>query len=230
MLAGLAVVLVATGGVLAWTGMRGGAPRHQVSALGSIPTSVPSSPPGSAAPSRTRVSGSCTGEPAAGEPAAAAPMDASRPVSVSSSCIGLDSGGMMNLGLNSDGSVQVPPLLSGKTGWYQQSPTPGQKGPAIILGHVDSYRGPSVFYHLDELEPGQQVTVGRADGTKAHFTVDAIRQYSKDEFPTKKIYGAVDYPALRLITCGGAFDEHAKSYESNTVAYAHLTRPAESGS
>jgi hypothetical protein len=224
------VVLVAAGGALLWTGLHAGGPRHQVSALGTIPSTVPSAPPDLPGASNEGSSGSCTGDGEADGPAAAPPMGSSRPVSVSSSCIGLDSNHMMPLGLHSDGTIEVPPLLSGKTGWYEHSPTPGEKGPSIILGHVDSYRGPSVFYHLGELEPGQQVTVGRADGTKAHFTVDAIRQYSKDEFPTRKIYGDVDYPALRLITCGGAFDKQAKSYESNVVAYAHLTQPDDSSS
>jgi hypothetical protein len=229
MLAALAVVLVLAGGALLWTGSHGNGNAHaNFTAAGSIPSSEPSTPPSSSAPPSTKSSGPCSSEGGHDKPAAAAPMDASRPVALSIPCIGVDSTHMMKLGLNSDGTLQVPPLLSGKTGWYKQSPTPGQTGPAIILGHIDSYKGPSVFFHLDELQPGAQVTVTRADGTKAHFTVDATRQYSKKDFPTKKVYGNVSYPALRLITCGGQFNEQKKSYESDTVVYAHLTRPSDS--
>jgi hypothetical protein len=233
MLVALAVVLVLGGGALLWTGFHGNGNAHaNFTPLGSIPSSEPSTPaPSSSAPSSsaapsTTSSGSCSGGNAHDKPAAATPMDASRPVAVRIPCIGVDSTHMMKLGLNSDGTIQVPPLLSGRTGWYKQSPTPGQKGPAIILGHIDSYKGPSVFFHLDEVKPGEQVIVTRADGTKAHFTVDAIKQYSKKDFPTKKVYGNVSYPALRLITCGGQFNEQKRSYESDTVVYAHLTQPA----
>jgi hypothetical protein len=233
-LAGLAVVLVVAGGALLWTGLHGSGKAHaNFTALGSVPSSEPSTPPASSsAPPTSKHThssgGSCGGEAKHDKPAPAQPMDASRPVAVDIPCIGVDSTDMMKLGLNKDGAIQVPPLLSGKTGWYKQSPSPGQKGPSIILGHIDSYKGPSVFFHLDEVKPGEHVSVTRADGTKAHFTVDAIRQYSKKNFPSKKVYGKVDYPALRLITCGGVFDKHAKSYESNTVVYAHLTQPSDS--
>jgi hypothetical protein len=233
MLAGLAVVLAVAGGALLWTGFHGNGNAHaSFTPLGSVPSSEPAAPssaPPSAAPPPTtsKSSGKCTGDGKPDTPPAAAPMDSSRPVSISIPCIGVDSTNMMKLGLNKDGTIEVPPLLSGKTGWYKQSPTPGEVGPSIILGHIDSYKGPSVFFHLHDLKPGAQVIVTRADGTKAHFTVDAIKKYPKSDFPTKKVYGSVDYPSLRLITCGGQFNEQKKSYESNIVVYTHLTQPTD---
>lgn len=108
-------------------------------------------------------------------------------------------------------------------GWYVGAPTPGQLGPAVILGHIDSYRGPAVFFRLAALRPGDQITVNRADRTDAVFSVDAIRQYPKNHFPTKDVYGDIGYAGLRLISCGGQFDKAARSYDDNIVVFAHLT-------
>lgn len=91
---------------------------------------------------------------------------------------------MLRLGLNRDGSLQVPwkPLLAG---WFTHSPTPGQVGPAVIAGHVDSWEtGPAVFYRLGSLTHGDAVMITRADGSRATFVVDAVREYRKDHFPT----------------------------------------------
>jgi Sortase domain len=128
------------------------------------------------------------------------------------------------LGLNPDNTVQVPPL--GKDswpGWYRYSPSPGQLGPSIILGHVDSKEyGPGVFFKLGALKPRDTISVTRADHTVAVFRVDRVVQYAKARFPTAEVYGNTDHAALRLITCGGRYDPSARSYEDNIVAYATL--------
>ncbi|GAA1698313.1 hypothetical protein GCM10009765_54670 [Fodinicola feengrottensis] len=131
---------------------------------------------------------------------------------------------LMTLGLNTDHTVQVPPLSrDAPAGWYKNSPTPGQIGPAIILGHVDTAKyGPAVFYKLGKLKPGDEIKVTRADSSVAVFKVDEVALYSKQQFPTKKVYGDIDHPGLRLITCGGTFDFSARSYEDNTVIFASL--------
>jgi hypothetical protein len=131
---------------------------------------------------------------------------------------------LMRLGLNADRTVQTPPLTKGApAGWYENSPTPGQVGPAIILGHVDTAKyGPAVFYKLGKLKPGDQIKVTRADSSVAVFKVDEVALYSKQKFPTKKVYGDINHPGLRLITCGGTFDFSAHSYEDNTVIFASL--------
>ena len=101
-------------------------------------------------------------------------------------------------------------------------------GPAVIVGHVDSYQGPGALFRLGALRPGDQIYVTRADHTVAIFRVDAVDEYSKTSFPTQQVYGAVSYAGLRVITCGGQFDEQTHHYLSNTVIYAVLTssRPA----
>jgi sortase (surface protein transpeptidase) len=131
---------------------------------------------------------------------------------------------LMQLGLNPDHTVQVPPLgRDSRAGWYKGSPTPGQLGPAVLLGHVDSSQfGPGVFFKLGALRPGDMLTVTRADHTAAVFRIDRVVSYAKDHFPTLEVYGNTDHSALRLITCGGTFNISSHSYESNIVAYASL--------
>jgi hypothetical protein len=156
----------------------------------------------------------------------AAPMARSAPVRVQIPAIAVDST-LMQLGLRVDGSLQVPP--SGfPAGWYTGAPTPGELGPAILAGHVDWGGQPGVFSRLRELTPGAEVTVARQDGSAAVFRVTQVKQYPKDKFPTGEVYGDLDHPGLRLITCGGAFDRQTRNYEDNIVAFADLvtSRPA----
>ena len=129
---------------------------------------------------------------------------------------------LMTLGLNGDGTIAVPPLRTdAPAGWYRYLATPGETGPAVILGHVDTARdGPAVFYRLRELRPGDRVTVQRADGRTAVFTVDRVAQYAKADFPAAAVYGAVDRPVLRLITCGGTFDHLRRTYRGNVIVFA----------
>jgi sortase (surface protein transpeptidase) len=136
--------------------------------------------------------------------------------------IGVDSG-LMGLGLQADGSLQVPP--SGfPAGWYTGGPTPGELGPAIIAGHID-WNGPGVFYNLHNLRPGDQVTVTRADGAVPVFQVTRVALFPKDQFPTKLVYGNIDHAGLRLITCGGSFNSQSGHYEDNVVVFADLIAP-----
>jgi hypothetical protein len=148
----------------------------------------------------------------------------SLPVSVKIPAIGVDSK-LLHLGLNSDGTIQVPSLetSSGEAAWYKYSATPGQIGSSVIEGHLDSIRGPAVFFRLGALRPGDIVDVTLADGITAIFRVTGVREYAKSRFPTKAIYGATDYAALRLITCGGTFDYATGHYLSSTIVFASLT-------
>src|SRR5450631_2632750 len=137
---------------------------------------------------------------------------------------------LLHLGVSSDGMIQVPSLYTeaNEAAWYKYSATPGQIGASVIEGHLDSYRGPAVFFRLGALRPGDRIDVTRADGMTAVFRVTGVRQYLKSNFPAKRIYGAANYAALRLITCGGTFDYATGHYLSSTVVYASLVsaRPA----
>ena len=158
----------------------------------------------------------------------------SLPVSVAIPAISVQSI-LLRLGLNRDGTIAVPSLATsaGEAAWYEYSVTPGQAGTAVIEGHVDSHQGPAVFYRLGALHPGDSVDVTLADGITAVFRVTGVREYAKDEFPSKMIYGPANYAALRLITCGGTFDYSTGHYLSSVVVFASLAAsqrsPARSG-
>lgn len=156
--------------------------------------------------------------------AVAKPLAFSRPVQIMIPKLDVDAP-VMRLGLAANHTVAVPPLANHNlTGWYDGSVTPGQKGTAVILGHVDSFTGVSVFFYIKTLRRGNQVKVMRANGSEAIFTVDGVQKVVKTAFPTSDVYGQVKYPGLRLITCGGPFDTATRQYLDDIVVYAHLTR------
>jgi carbohydrate kinase (thermoresistant glucokinase family) len=148
--------------------------------------------------------------------AAARPV--ARPVSLIIPAIGVRTR-LAELGVTAGGVLQVPPATA-VAGWYTGSPRPGAIGSSVIAGHVDSYRGPGVFFRLGLLRPPERIYVRRADGTLAAFRVTSVHTYLKRRFPTAAVYGPAPDPQLRLITCGGAFDPGLRSYLSNVVVYA----------
>jgi len=137
--------------------------------------------------------------------------------------IGVDAP-VMQLNLNSNGTVQVPPLDNHNlAGWYDRSVTPGAEGTSVILGHVDDYAGPSVFFNIKNLREGDLIDVTRTDGITAVFTVDGVQKATKTSFPTNDVFGNVPYPALRLVTCGGPFNPNTGQYLDSIIVYAHLS-------
>ncbi|MBC7374787.1 MAG: class F sortase [Frankiales bacterium] len=120
-----------------------------------------------------------------------------------------------------DGRLQVPADPQ-RVGWYSQGVAPGDAGPAVLVGHVDSYRGPGVFARLNTLKKGDEITVRRADGSLVVFVVRQVQEYAKRDFPTKVVYVGNGTPTLRLVTCGGEFDRTSRSYLSNVVVFAAL--------
>jgi len=125
------------------------------------------------------------------------------------------------LGRVPDGTVQEPNRWQ-VAGWYTPGTRPGDPGSAVILGHVDSKRGPAVFFRLRDLRRGDMVTIRRADGSSVRFVVERIEQYLKDRFPTDEVYYPTLTPALRLVTCGGQFDATVGRYRSNVIVFATL--------
>jgi len=145
---------------------------------------------------------------------------ASPPVRVRVPSIGVDST-LLELGLDGAGAL-VPPEDFDRAGWYTGGPVPGEIGPSVIAGHVDSYSGPAVFFRLGDLAAGDDVLVDLADGSTVRFTVADSRRHPKDDFPTEEVYGPTAQPVLRLITCGGEFDRDRRSYRDNVVVTAVL--------
>jgi len=116
--------------------------------------------------------------------------------------------------------VLPPPDTYDDAGWWRDGPEPGQRGPAVIAGHVDSKRGPAVFFRLPDLGRGDQILVDRADGTTVMFATQRIERHGKSAFPTDAVYGDTPDSQLRLITCGGKFDRKAHSYVDNVIVFA----------
>jgi sortase (surface protein transpeptidase) len=142
------------------------------------------------------------------------------PVSISIPEIGVQSP-LISLGLNPDQTLEVPKDFA-VVGWYRYRPVPGNPGPSVVAGHVDSRVGPAVFARLRELHAGSRIDVRRSDGTTAIFSVDALEQHDKDAFPTDRVYGPTAGAALRVITCGGSFDWSTRHYLDNVIVFATL--------
>ena len=147
-------------------------------------------------------------------------MSASVPVRVQIPALGVTSK-ITELGLRPDGSMQVP-VGADPVGWYAGGPTPGQIGAAVLAGHVDWGGERGTFFGLRELRVGDRVVVDRADGTAATFRVERVEKHPKGDFPTEEVYGEIDQAGLRLITCGGTFDEDSGDYPDNVIVFASL--------
>jgi len=226
------VVLVLVAGVVITLGLRHQGPPQPAAAAAAAPAAPATSPPGqtrsgteagSAAPATTRT-------PTAKALVAAVDlgpiMRGSAPVRLDIPSIGVHTSTFVDLGRAADGSIEVPTDFAA-VGFYTPGPTPGQFGPAVIAGHVDSHQGPAVFYRLGALRAGARISVGRKDGSTATFVVDKVASYSKARFPTTEVYGNTTSRAeLRLITCGGSFDDRSGHYVDNVVAFAHLVSAA----
>ncbi|MDQ6898370.1 MAG: class F sortase [Candidatus Dormibacteraeota bacterium] len=126
---------------------------------------------------------------------------------------------LSRVGLEPDGTIQVPSDHD-QAAWYAGGPAPGEQGPAVILGHLDSFTGPGVFWNLAKLHPGDPLTVVRQDGVAVGFHVTRVESFPRDRFPVADVYGALPGPELRLITCGGTWDWGARRYGSNLVVFA----------
>jgi sortase (surface protein transpeptidase) len=218
-LTALALVAAAVGAVLIVVAVLGQRSAPQPPrAVGRIDAEPTASAPASRGPSDLATSPGTTGKVA---------LRASLPVRITIPAIGVDST-VLPIGLAPDHTLAVPqpgPNLN-RAAWFKNSPTPGQPGPAIIEGHVDSDEGPSVFFKLGLLRPGNKISVVRRDGIEVVFTVNAVRDYKKSEFPTEVVYGATVkdgvQPLLRLITCSD-FDTSLGTHTGNEVVFAHLT-------
>jgi len=221
------VVLLVCGVIAIVIAARAQRSAPQPPASAAIPVAVtPSTPRAATPPPGTSPPGSDASTPA---PPTTAPsvhgpiLARSIPTRLTIPTIGVNSN-LKHIGLTQDGRIRTPPLVRDSHAyWLDVSPTPGQLGPATIIGHVDSAAyGPGVFFDLGKLRQRDTIEVTRADGTVAVFEVTHVNEYTKAGFPTDAVYGNTDDAALRLITCGGTFNSSEHSYESNIVVYATL--------
>jgi sortase (surface protein transpeptidase) len=192
---GLLVLALGVAGLVMLTGHRGRPAARPATPSVKVPS-------GSAAPAPDS------------SPARAAPA----PVSLTVPAIGVRTR-LIRLGITPQGTLQVPTSTS-VAGWYTGSPRPGEIGSSVIAGHIDSVRGPGIFYRLRGMRAGERIYVRRANGSLAVFSVYAVREYPKAHFPTGKVYGPAPDAELHLVTCGGTFDHATHNYLSNVVVYS----------
>jgi len=145
----------------------------------------------------------------------------SAPTRLVISKINLDTTFVTPLGLLPDQTVSVPNSYT-QVGWYSGGVTPGEIGPSVILGHVDSKEGPAVFYSLGQLKEGDDIEITREDGTIAKFKVTKLQRYLQSNFPTLDVYGPTDQAVLRLVTCTGIFNKGEQRYSHNLIVFAEL--------
>lgn len=223
------LVAVSVGLLLAGGGTIGWAATQQVGPPPAPPATTAAKGETPSADSSTASSGSsATPAPEASAkppppPSVADAMPPSEPVSVRLPSIDVSSP-IHGLGLDAQGKLKVP---SGdrydEVAWYEGSPTPGDVGPAVLEGHVTgSGHDPSVFFELGDVRAGDEVEVDRADGTTATFEVTDVKKSPKDDFPRIDVYGATKGPELRIITCGGTYDEDARRHLENVIVFAEL--------
>ncbi|MGQ5262691.1 class F sortase [Micromonospora sp. ZYX-F-536] len=151
-------------------------------------------------------------------------LPASRPVGLAIDTLDLQAP-VHDVGIAPDGTIAVPDAARAQeAGWYDQGPTPGQYGPAVIVGHVDTTSGPAVFHGLRDLRSGDRIEVTRSDGSVAVFEVDSVERFDKEKLPVEDVYGDFSRPSLRLITCGGQWVGGETGYSDNVVVFASLTK------
>ena len=217
--ASIAVGLAIVGVVLVWAGLA--RPSTPDSALAGAPNGhgMPSTPP--------TASQSVSERPAARadqidvrDKITGLVLPESDPVTLSIPRIGAHAG-FVELGLNKDGTMEVP-TKGTDAGWFSRAPAPGALGPAVIAGHVRWKGAPGVFSRLGTMRRGDRVSVTRKDGRTAVFTVSRVARFSKSQFPSRAVYGAIDHAGLRLITCAGTYDAASQRYSDNVVVFARL--------
>lgn len=148
-------------------------------------------------------------------------LPASKPISLRIPAASIEATFEDPLGLQPNNEIEVPEAYD-TVGYYQYGPTPGELGPAVVLGHVDSYAGPGVFFSLGQAEVGDPVFIKRADGTEVEFVITRLERHEQAGFPTELVYGDIDHAGLRLITCSGTYDRSVERYTHNLIVFAEL--------
>ncbi len=221
-----AVTLLVGAGVL-FKAITTPGPPPQPDANQTAAPAAPAAAPDTSGPAVTSLSAPASSPTSTSAASGAAPdfgplLGASTPVALTIASIGLRTDDIVGLGLDDGGKLEAPADFD-RAGWYTGGPTPGELGPSVIGAHVDSKAGPAVFYRLGTVKQGDTASVAREDGSTATFAVDRVERYAKADFPTATVYGDTGGRAeLRLITCGGAFDQSTGHYVDNIVVFAHL--------
>jgi len=124
------------------------------------------------------------------------------------------------VGLMPDGSMGVPKLPR-DTAWYMMGPRPGERGSAVIAGHVNWWYGAKgVFERLSALKPGDLIVVQDDKGTNISFVVSSTHAYGQKDDATNVFYSTDGKSHLNLVTCSGVWDKASKAYSKRLVVFA----------
>lgn len=148
-------------------------------------------------------------------------IEVSLPTKLRIPAVGIEASFETPLGVDENRVIEVPESYE-TVGYYKYGPRPGEIGPSVVLGHVDSFEGPAVLYSLGQVKEGERIEIEREDGSVAVFVVDKLERHEQDGFPTAKVYSDLDYAGLRLITCSGVYDHGSRRYSHNLIVFAHL--------
>ncbi len=136
--------------------------------------------------------------------------------------VGID-GNVIDVGRGVTGNMAVPVKFT-DVGWYRYGPVPGQKGNAVIAGHVDNGHGkPGTFYRLSDVNVGDAIYIENTNGEKIKFVVKEIRlvdYFNPSKEDMKAIFGPSDKERLNLITCEGTWIPEKKTYSNRLVVFA----------
>jgi sortase (surface protein transpeptidase) len=227
--AAVTVALLLVGVLALVLGFRGSDGPPQPVAVAAAPSSISTEkaePIASATPGRTtndptRPAAKTSAAKKSSRPRIGKFLPASAPVALEIPSIDVKSSNFVDLQVGKNGTIDVPGSAD-EVGFYTGGPTPGQIGPAVLGGHVDSTEGPGIFYNLGAVKPGAKIHITRQDKTRTTFVVDRVAVYPKDDFPTEAVYrGDFERAEIRLVTCGGTFDR-VKHYLDNVVVFGHL--------
>jgi sortase (surface protein transpeptidase) len=158
--------------------------------------------------------------PKPGESAVLRQTETPEPTQLRIPSLGVDAP-FVQLGLNKDQTIETP-KGDAEVGWFIHGAKPGDIGPAVVVGHLDSVRGPAVFQNLKNIKVGDEIAIQRADGSTVTYRAESMSQYKQDSFPTQEVYGPIDYAGLRLITCAGQYSKQADRYSDNFIVYGRL--------
>ncbi|WP_420364006.1 class F sortase [Curtobacterium aetherium] len=213
-------VVVAAGAVATGVAVAAGDGTDERSGAATAASSASSSAPGASSSSASSARGGDRDTTGFQDPAAPAARSDATPTRVSIPAIGVDAA-LEDLHRGAAGELD-PPEAWDDAGWFSDGIVPGEVGPAVVAGHVDSPTSAAVFFRLDELVAGDRIAVTMTDGSTRTFAVDRTERAAKSAFPTSDVYGTTPTPTLRLITCDGTFDTATGHYTDNLIVFADL--------
>lgn len=125
------------------------------------------------------------------------------------------------VGVNTRGEMEVPKNTV-DVGWFKLGSRPGEKGSAVISGHIDGKNGEAgVFNNLHKLKKGDKLFIKDAEGTTITFVVRESRIYNPGY--ADEVFSSNDRAHLNLVTCDGVWDGAKKSYSKRLVVFTDIT-------